>query len=236
MIKSIRAFASAAIVLARRPAPEGASKSSSVRRRELEFLHLFHAIKALSTPNKSFVLQFVASVHCEGTSTAASGFVETAATHSRKPVLLIDCTPIGGKAAPFRSSMQSLIDTFYETGAIDNAIQPAPNFPGVMLSRLSGADDGLLNIDSGDLSRLLDLARQAFPIIVLDCSPATEEPESLALARYSDGTVLVVRAEVTPRPLVAETKQSIERFGGQLVGVVFNRNSIYIPRWLQGWV
>jgi len=234
MIKVLQAIGRARTGLVpteRIAAGSAALKPASIRRAS-EFVHLFHAVNALNPKDQPFVLQFIASVHREGTSTVALGFVEAAASQGAKPILLVDCNPAGETAAPVRLSAPSLIDAFHETGAINAGIQPVPGFQRVALARLSAADDALLNIDCGDLRRLFDLAKQTFPIIVLDCPPATEATESLALARFSDGTVLVVRAEVTPRPLIAETKQAVERFGGQFIGVVFNQRRIYIPRWL----
>jgi Mrp family chromosome partitioning ATPase len=58
----------------------------------------------------------------------------------------------------------------------------------------------------------------------------------LALARFCDGTVLVVEAETTSRQSVDETKQALERFDGQIIGVVFNHYKSYIPRWLDRWI
>jgi Mrp family chromosome partitioning ATPase len=129
----------------------------------------------------------------------------------------------------------SLIEAFDETSTIDAAIQPVPGFSAVSLAQLTVANETLRNVDYGDLRRLFDLARQKFSIIILDCPPATEAPDLLALARYSDGTVFVVRADATSRRVIAETKQAIERFGGQILGVVFNQRRSYIPRWMQWW-
>jgi hypothetical protein len=202
-----------------------------------QFVQLFHAINALNTNDRPFILQFVASVHGEGTSTIATSFVEVVAgSPSAKRALLVDCNPDAEAPARAKSLVPSLIDAFHEFGSVDVAIKWARGSPGVGLTRLSSGNDSLLNISAGDLRQLFDLVMQSFPIIVFDCPPAKEAPESLALARYCDGTVLVVRAESTPRPIVAATKQAVERFGGQIIGVVFNQCSTYIPIWLDRWL
>ena len=86
------------------------------------------------------------------------------------------------------------------------------------------------------MRKLFDLAKKSFPIVVLDCPPASLTPKSLALARFCDGTVLVIEAETTSRPTIAETKQALERFDGQIIGIVFNQYKTYIPRWLDRWL
>jgi Mrp family chromosome partitioning ATPase len=206
-------------------------ESSAPPARIYELVQLFHAINALNTHHQPYVLQFMGSVPGEGVSMIASSFVELASQRG-KPVLLVDCNPsaAGTTAAP------SLIDTFHETGTIDGAIHAEPGSPSVGLARLSTAEDARLNIEATDLRELFDMAKKSFPIVVLDCPPASLTPESLALARFCDGTVLVVKAESTSRPTVSETKQAIERFDGQIIGVVFNRYKTYIPHWLDRWL
>lgn len=202
----------------------------------LEFIKLFHAISAMNTQDQPYVLQFVGSIHGEGASTVARNFAMVAASHCTKPTLLVNCAP--PIEPPDREPLPgpSLIDAFCESGTIAAAIQPTPDFPNVGLARLSAAENARLNIDAADLRRLFELLKQTFPIIVLDCPPTTESPESLALVRYCDGTVLVVRAETTPRSVIAETKDSVEHFGGRIVGVVLNRCKSYLPRWLRRWL
>ena len=199
-----------------------------------QLIQLFHAISTLNASHQPYVLQFVGSVPGEGVSSLASGFVQIAASQQGKPVLLIDCNAAPAQAQAVPSP--SLIDAFHETGAITVAIQPAPGRTGIGYARLSTAEDGRLNIDAGDLRKLFELAKKAFPIIVLDCPPACLTPESLALARFCDGTVLVIGAEAASRQTIAETKQALERFDGQIIGVVFNQYKTYIPRWLERWL
>jgi len=196
-----------------------------------ELIQLFHAINALNTHHQPYVLQFMGSVPGEGVSMIASSFIEIAAQRG-KPVLLIDCNPSAAEAA----AAPSLIDAIHKTGSIESAIQKAPGHPGVGLACLSTAEDARLNIDAADLRKLFDLAKKSFPIVVLDCPPASLTPESLALARFCDGTVLVIEAETTSRPTIAETKQALERFDGQIIGIVFNQYKTYIPRWLDRWL
>ncbi|MBV8651894.1 MAG: hypothetical protein JO255_10545 [Alphaproteobacteria bacterium] len=69
-------------------------------------------------------------------------------------------------------------------------------------------------------------------MVVLDCPATTEHPDSAALARHCDGTVLVVRAEGVRQAVIRASKLGIERMGGQILGVVLNRRRKYIPEWL----
>ncbi len=195
-----------------------------------ELSHLFHAINALNTRHRPYVLQFIGSTPGEGVTTIATSFVQIAASHQSEPVLFVDCAANASRGA----TSCSLIDAFREDGSIEAAIQKAPGCAKIRIARLSV--DGYLNIDAGDLEKLFDLARKAFPVVVLDCPPARLMPESLTLARLCDGTVLVVGAETTPRLAVAETKQSLERFDAHIIGIVLNQYKNYLPSWFDRWL
>jgi Mrp family chromosome partitioning ATPase len=195
-----------------------------------DLIRLFHATNAMNTEFRPFVLQFLASAHREGTSTMAAGYALIAATERARSVLLVDCG-----AGP-EGDMPTLIRAFKETRSTDAAIQPIPAMNGLAVARLSRSANPLLEIDGPELRLLFEVTRRRYPIIVLDCPPAATAPDSLGLAQYADGTVLVVRAETTRRPVIAATKDSVERFGGQVIGVVFNRRRMYIPGWLYRWL
>lgn len=193
-----------------------------------ELVELFHAINSLNAQDQPYILQFIGSVPGEGVTTIAASFVEIAASQRTKKILLIDCNPAPRAAA----QPPSLIDAYHEAGSIDAAIQTVPGHPRIKLARLSSAEDARLGIDAVDLRKLFELAAKSFPVIVLDCPPVSQAPESLALARYCDGTVIVVAAETTARPVIDETKRALERFDANIIGMVFNRQKNYIPRWL----
>jgi Mrp family chromosome partitioning ATPase len=193
-----------------------------------ELVQLFHAINSLNAQDQSYILQFIGSVPGEGVSTIATSFVEIAASQRTKQILLIDCNPSSGDD----SQPPSLIDAYHEAGTIDAAIQTAAGHQRIKLARLSTAEDARLGIDAADLRKLFELAAKNYPVIVLDCPPVSRAPESLALARYCDGTVIVVAAETTARPVIDETKRALERFDANIIGMVFNQQINYIPRWL----
>lgn len=208
------------------------------------FLHLFHAVKAMNRDDAPFMVQVLAASHGEGASAVAAGFAEAAAAQWGGSVLLIDCAASALSASPsgasFKPAPQSLAEVFARKGglhgglqsALQFAAQPAPNGAGVVLARLTAAEGAFSRLDLGDLGRLLDAARQVFPIIVLDCPPPAEAPEALALGRHCDGTLLVVGAGAASRSLVAQTRADVERSGGQVLGCVLNKARSFTPRWL----
>ena len=74
--------------------------------------------------------------------------------------------------------------------------------------------------------------RAAYDLILVDAPPATTSPQGLAVSRQVDGAVLVIAAEETRWPVAERVKQSIERSGGRVLGVVLNKRKYHIPRWM----
>ncbi|WP_139223525.1 CpsD/CapB family tyrosine-protein kinase [Methylocapsa palsarum] len=188
----------------------------------------------MNREDKPFVLQFIASSHGEGTSATVVGFADAAAAHWGGRVLLVDCSSTAS-GERLGAGSPSLLEAFSNKGALHHAMHPAPGRPGVVLARLIAPEGVLSRVDLSDLGRLFTEAKQGFPFIVLDCQPVAESPESLALARCSDGTVLVVGAGSSSRSMIVQTRNDIERFGGQVIGCVLNRAKNYMPSWLQRW-
>ncbi len=197
-----------------------------------EYTRLFHAINSLNEHNKPFQLQLLASVHGEGTSSIAAALATVATREIGSRVLLLDCNPVPDTASLLEPPVPFLLDEFRISGTIEAALQQPEAELGLRLARLSGKPDGILGASPAELQRLFDALHESFATVVLDCPPASTNPISLALSRYCDGTVLVVRAETTSRRTIADTKRAVERFGGQIVGVVFNRQRTYLPGWL----
>lgn len=80
---------------------------------------------------------------------------------------------------------------------------------------------------------LLAELKQKFDFIIFDAAPVIEFPDSYALAPKVDGIILVVEAEKTSVEDAQKAKRNIELAGGQLLGVVLNRQKNYIPTLLR---
>jgi Mrp family chromosome partitioning ATPase len=199
-----------------------------------EFVRLVYAVDALNTRSEPAVLQFVAATNGEGTSSVAAHFAATVSAARSRTVLLVNCNPQAETDYPTAARQRSsLIEAYRTYGAIDDAIGPLPGNPNVMTARLADSAAALSSLDPGSLRHVFDLARRNFSLVALDCPPGSTCPASLALARYCDGTLLVVRAEATSKSAVVETKANLERYGGQIIGTVLNRYKTYWPRWFR---
>lgn len=188
---------------------------------------LFYAIDGLRSSEAPYALQFVAAAAGSGTTTVAREFCMAAAMEYRKPVLLLDCAAGEGP---------SITGALAAGGQAWEAAQPAADIPFLYSARLAGGQNPLLALDSQDMRDLLALLKQRFAAVVLDCAAAAVESDSLALSRYCDGTVIVVRAEHGRREAVRWARDGVQRFGGKVLGTVLNRRRKYLPEWLYRWV
>jgi Mrp family chromosome partitioning ATPase len=77
-------------------------------------------------------------------------------------------------------------------------------------------------LNSARFGQLLDEARQRYDYVVLDTPPVVPVLDCRVLAKWVDGIVMVVAAHRTPRKLLQEALESIDR--ARIAGLVFNHD------------
>ena len=104
--------------------------------------------------------------------------------------------------------------------AVCDALMPCPPLPLSVLA--TGPGDGLPleTMHSPAFGALVQTARQAYRYVIVDTPPVVALPDARALSTLVDGFLLVVRAGVTPRSLLAEALEALEP--DKVIGLVFN--------------
>ena len=98
------------------------------------------------------------------------------------------------------------------------------NIPnGYMVPVTSSIANPTILLESQGFAELLDYCRQNFDYILVDTPPLGSVADALNIARYCDGSVLVVRSGDTPRKLVENSVQMLKRAESPLLGIVLNR-------------
>lgn len=205
----------------------------AISRHHPSFVQLYYAIEARRTSAMPLVVQFISPTPRTGSSTVASGYARVAADDCGQPVLYIDCNPSNAKPrrGPGELSPPTLFDALRRGLPLNEAITGARDAKNLLWARLGPGERPLLALGGDRLQSMLDMLRTTHPVIVLD-TPPTEAPESAAVSRYCDGSVLVVAAGRTKQWEIENAKSLLERLGGQTVGVVLNRERSVMPRWL----
>jgi len=77
-------------------------------------------------------------------------------------------------------------------------------------------------VGSTRMQHMIELARGEFDFIILDSPPVTPVSDALVLARASDGVVLVVKGQDTPKDVVRRARDQLSLTGAHLLGTVVN--------------
>ena len=205
----------------------------AISRHHPSFVQLYYAIEARRTSAMPLVVQFISPTPGTGASTVASGYARVAADDCAQPVLYIDCN--ASRTKPRRGATEpqplTLSDALRRGLPLAEATGPVRDTKNLLWARLGPGERPLLALGGERLQSMLDMLRSSHPVIVLD-TPPSEAPESAAVSRYCDGSVLVVAAGQTKQWEIENAKSLLERLGGQTVGVVLNRERSVMPRWL----
>jgi polysaccharide biosynthesis transport protein len=84
---------------------------------------------------------------------------------------------------------------------------------------------------SNRMATLVDVLRQNYDLVVLDSPALLVNSDSVMLSDLADGTILVVRAGITPQAAVSRAIEQIDE--SKLRGVVLNGARSAIPGWLR---
>lgn len=77
-------------------------------------------------------------------------------------------------------------------------------------------------LSSAKMSRMLDRLKETYDYIILDLPPVGEVSDALAVAKYTDGILLVVRQNYCNRIALNSTVRQFEFVGSRILGVVYN--------------
>jgi hypothetical protein len=217
-----------------------------------DLANLYFAIESTRRDDRALIVQFVGVAGGEGVSTLAEGFARQSARDSQSSILLVDCdtgtgltrdddaTPggqDGAKTADQAPPLPSLLTMFMAGRPLKGALAPArdggtrngrSNIRHAQLGK--GAD---AELDLRMLAAFAEALRGSFSVVVLDCPPISVSPLATVLARIADGTIIVAAAGQTRRRRLHHTIAEISRMGGQVIGLVLNRQRDWLPTWLR---
>jgi capsular exopolysaccharide synthesis family protein len=104
--------------------------------------------------------------------------------------------------------------------------------PNLYVMPLGAGLTSLATVRKDRLSELVTALRERFEYVLLDSSPVGMNPETTVLCDIVDAVVMVVRHGSTRREVIRRSKETIERSGGKILGVVLNKRKFPIPEFL----
>ena len=146
--------------------------------------------------------------------------------------LLIDCDLRN-------SEMRSKIGISYSDGSaigcahylagkanLDDVIYKTNIKNGYMIPSAGAIINPTMLLEQPSFDKMLDKVGDVFDMIIIDTPPLASVADGLNIATKVDGTVLVVRSNDTPRRLITNSVQLLERTSTPLLGMVLNRIDI----------
>lgn len=84
---------------------------------------------------------------------------------------------------------------------------------------------------SGRMAAFVDALRQTYDLVILDAPALLVNSDSVMLSDLADGTIVVIRAGITPAPSIARALEQIDE--SKIRGVVLNGTHSSVPGWLR---
>lgn len=199
-----------------------------------EYARLHADIERASSPSRCFVVGVTSAVYGEGKTTVALNLAGTIAQNSTQRVALVDCNlrnwdmqtrlnlpPCAGLVDILEGGEDDLTAIVQKTELENFTIIPA--------GRAAANPSRLAR--SPRLAEVMNALRLSNEFIVMDMAPVLPVADTRILAKSLDGVVMVVRAGVTPREIVARAMDSVGN--DRVLGVVLNGTQTAMPKWLQ---
>jgi len=191
---------------------------------------LFATLLPLIDERKSLVVHLVAATRGEGVSTLARTLAVTAGQRSWCKVALLELVAEGAARGGERST---LLDQFAQVGTANFDQISVVGAP-LSLGRLSDTGAARPRIDK--LREFYAWARERFTLVIVDCPPIMQAPDSAVLCGLADETILVVEADRTRVPVVQRARETLTNGGARILGVVLNKREDLIPSFLYRFI
>jgi capsular exopolysaccharide synthesis family protein len=196
-----------------------ATESYNLLRTKLQF--------SFAGDNRCRVIAVSSAISGEGKSLSAVNLAYSMSQLNKK-VLLIDCDmrrPSLSVKLPVKKS-PGLSNYLSGLCALDTIFQPCG---------MVGEEDAFQVVSAGrnppnpiellsseKMSKMLKTLRESFDYIILDMPPVGEVSDALAVAKDTDGVLLVVRQNYCNRVVLNETIRQFEFMEAKILGVVCN--------------
>ena len=182
--------------------------------------------------NDSHIIGLSSALSGEGKSLTAVNLAYTLSQLDKK-VLLIDCDMRRPTLAEKLGIMKAPGLSNYLTRQcnLDDLLQVCEMREGENVFHVIAAGQNPPNpvelLSSARMKKALDTARKVYDYVILDLPPVGEVSDAMAIAKETDGMLLVVRQNYCDRHILADTVQQFDFIQAKTLGVVFNCTSEY---------
>lgn len=199
-----------------------------------EMSSLYYTINALLPDTKSKIIQFIGSNEGEGTTTITRGLARVISEKFGKSVRIVDTEmQKTGQLLYFDFKFETHAKKLLREEGLSSkenskALRPKL-FVKSFSKKISFNEKGPDLIGNSDI---LENMRDKLDYIFIDSLAANISSSDLAISHKVDGVVLVVEAERTRWKVTENIKDKIIKHGGNILGVVLNKQRHYIPEFI----
>ena len=222
-----------------------------------EMQRLFAVLNPPLTEGAGRVVQFISAQPGEGTSTIARAFARAATLQAQQYVTLLDLNTTGPSQYDWFQQAASRDRNLALGDSLDIGVDSTPLWrlsgEHVVTELPNAARGPLMSFHRAGASRLLvsrfrheslrdgqtaqvgnqpsfwDNLRDRISFTVVDTPAASRSVDGLVVSNLADLVVLVVEAESSRTPVVADLRDMITARGANLAGIVLNKRRFYIP-------
>lgn len=179
-------------------------------------------LKFLSSDKPPKVIVVTSSVPKEGKSTVSANLAAAMAQLGRR-VLLVD--------ADLRHPSQHHIWQLTNAGGLSDVLVAQADFKEVVAEVMDNLDvlscgvippNPLVLLDSKRMAALIEYFSQTYDFVIIDAPPLVSAADALTLGKMTDGVLLVARPGLIDSSSATAAKESLERSGQNVLGLVVN--------------
>ncbi len=178
-------------------------------------------LDVLVTEKNLQVIEVTSSVRGESAGRVARALGEAWADDPAGPTLLVDFTSDGGKDG------RGLMDLVLGQGRLDDLVTSSGSL--YLMGRGGQREIPTYLWRSDQMQRALSEMRERFMRIIFSMPPVLQSSDSVNLARFSDGVVVVIRGDSTRREVVRRAVESLAEAKGRVLGAVITDRRQVIP-------
>lgn len=175
----------------------------------------------LKSSYKTFAV--TSSVKGEGKTMTSLNLSYVMATEFKKKVLLVESdlrNPSISSSWLDMGRLQGLVDVIKGDSDLGNAINRLEDTTLYFLPARCSVKNSSVLLDSPNMRTILSKAKEDFDYVIVDSPPVLPLADVSIISKAVDGLILVVRAGVTPKDIVAKAVNSLPR--QSVIGIVLN--------------
>ena len=185
----------------------------------------------VKTQNRLSSFVFASAKKGEGASTIALNSAIALKTNPENSVLLVDANLRSPGLHNFFNTTRNngLVELVTGKSDISNTLVYEKSRDFFILTAGSSIDSFSMFFQSDNFSKTLETLKEKFTHIIFDSGPVLTCPETSALARKTDGIIMVVESEVTKAEVLYSAKHYLKNSKVNILGAILNKKKYYIP-------